>query len=133
MRRSIHAILLCLGLAACGQSPAPPRPAAGAERVVNIYNWYDYVKPEVLRQFTARYGVEVRYNTFDSNNTLEARMLAGPSGYDVVFPSGAYLESMTTAGVFRPLDKSKLPNLKKMDFGLMKRMCAHDTGISIAV
>jgi putrescine transport system substrate-binding protein len=109
MRRSICAILGCLGLAACGQSAAPARQAAAEERVVNIYNWYDYVKPEVLRQFTARSGVEVRYNTFDSNNTLEARMLAGHSGYDVVFPSGAYLESMTAAGVFRPLDKSRLP------------------------
>jgi putrescine transport system substrate-binding protein len=132
MRRSVYAILLCLGLAACGQSPVPPRPAA-EERVVNIYNWYDYVNPEILRQFTARYGVEVRYNTFDSNNTLEARMLAGHSGYDVVFPSGAYLESMTAAGVFRPLDKSKLPNLKNMDLGLMQRLAAHDPGNAHAV
>ena len=132
MRRCIHAILLCLGAAACGQSAAPPRPAA-EERVVNIYNWYDYVKPEVLRQFTARYGVEVRYNTFDSNNTLEARMLAGHSGYDVVFPSGAYLESMTAAGVFRPLDRSKLPNLKNMDPLIMQRLAAHDPGNAHAV
>jgi putrescine transport system substrate-binding protein len=132
MRRSVYAILLCLGLAACGQSPVPPRLAA-EERVVNIYNWYDYVNPEILRQFTARYGVEVRYNTFDSNNTLEARMLAGHSGYDVVFPSGAYLESMTAAGVFRPLDKSKLPNLKNMDLGLMQRLAAHDPGNAHAV
>jgi putrescine transport system substrate-binding protein len=130
MRRTIHAVLLCLGLAACGQSTAPARPE---ERVVNIYNWYDYIKPEVLREFTARYGVEVRYNTFDSNNTLEARMLAGHSGYDVVFPSGAYLESMTAAGVFRPLDQSKLPNLKNMDPVIMQRLAAHDPGNAHAV
>jgi putrescine transport system substrate-binding protein len=134
MRRCIHAILLCLGAAACGQSASPQRPAAAAEeRVVNIYNWYDYVKPEVLREFTTRYGVEVRYNTFDSNNTLEARMLAGHSGYDVVFPSGAYLESMTAAGVFRPLDRSKLPNLKNMDPLIMQRLAAHDPGNAHAV
>ncbi len=133
MRRCIHAILLCLGAAACGHSAAPPRPVAAEERVVNIYNWYDYVKPEVLREFTARYGVEVRYNTFDSNNTLEARMLAGHSGYDVVFPSGAYLESMTAAGVFRPLDRSKLPNLKNMDPLIMQRLAAHDPGNAHAV
>jgi putrescine transport system substrate-binding protein len=133
MRRFIYPILLSLGLAACGQSAVPPRPVAAEERVVNIYNWYDYVNPEVLRQFTARYGVEVRYNTFDSNNTLEARMLAGHSGYDVVFPSGAYLESMMAAGVFRPLDKSKLPNLKNMDLGLMQRLAAHDPGNAHAV
>lgn len=133
MRRTIHAVLWCLGLAACGQSTAPPRPVVAEERVVNIYNWYDYIKPEVLREFTARYGVEVRYNTFDSNNTLEARMLAGHSGYDVVFPSGAYLESMTAAGVFRTLDRSKLPNLKNMDPVIMQRLAAHDPGNAHAV
>jgi putrescine transport system substrate-binding protein len=106
---------------------------AAQERVVNIYNWYDYIKPEVLREFTARYGVEVRYNTFDSNDTLEARMLAGHSGYDVVFPSGAYLESMTAAGVFRPLDRSKLPNLDNMDPIIMQRLAAHDPGNAHAV
>jgi putrescine transport system substrate-binding protein len=124
---------MCLQLSACGQSAAPPRQAAAEERVVNIYNWYDYVKPEVLREFTARYGVEVHYNTFDSNNTLEAKMLAGRSGYDVVFPSGAYLESMTAAGVFRTLDKSRLPNLQNMDPQIMQRLAAHDPGNAHAV
>jgi putrescine transport system substrate-binding protein len=122
--------VICLQLAACGRAAAP---ASSQEKVVNIYNWYDYVKPEVLREFTARYGVEVRYNTFDSNNTLEARMLAGRSGYDVVFPSGAYLESMTAAGVFRPLDKSKLPNLRNMDPQIMRRLAAHDPDNAHAV
>lgn len=124
---------MCLQLTACGQSATPPRPTAAEVRVVNIYNWYDYVKPEVLREFTARYGVQVHYNTFDSNNTLEARMLAGRSGYDVVFPSGAYLESMTVAGVFRPLDRAKLPNLKNMDPVIMQRLAAHDPGNAHAV
>jgi putrescine transport system substrate-binding protein len=135
MRRSIHAALvclpvLCLQLAACGQAAAP---ASSQEKVVNIYNWYDYLNPEVLRQFTALYGVQVHYNTFDSNNTLEAKMLAGHSGYDVVFPSGAYLESMTAAGVFRPLDKAKLPNLGNMDPAIMQRLAAHDPGNAHAV
>src|SRR3984885_4497148 len=133
MRLSIYAVLLYLGLTACGPSAGPRHPASPQERVVNIYNWYDYIKPEVLRQFTARSGIEVCYNTIDSNNTLEARMLAGHSGYDVVFPSGAYLESMMAAGVFRPLDKSKLPNLKNMDLGLMQRLAAHDPGNAHAV
>jgi putrescine transport system substrate-binding protein len=133
MRRSIYAALLCLALAACDHSAAPSRQTAAEEKVVNIFNWYDYVKPEVLREFTARYGVAVHYNTFDSNNTLEARMLAGRSGYDVVFPSGAYLESMTAAGVFRPLDKAKLPNLANLDPAIMQRLAAHDPGNAHAV
>jgi putrescine transport system substrate-binding protein len=126
--------LMCLALASCGRSGSPSQPSAAAEeKIVNIYNWYDYIKPEVLQKFQAQYGVQVRYNTFDSNNTLEAKLLAGHSGYDVAFPSGAYLESMISAGVFRPLDKSRLPNLKNMDPTIMQRLAAHDPGNAHAV
>jgi len=127
--------LVCLILASCGRhSDSPSRPgAASEEKVVNLYNWYDYIKPEVLRKFEARYGIQVRYNVFDSNNTLEAKLLAGHSGYDVVFPSGAYLESMISAGVFRPLDKAQLPNLRNMDPAIMQRLAAHDPGNRHAV
>jgi putrescine transport system substrate-binding protein len=127
--------LLCLMLAGCGgHTSGPSRPDATAEeKVVNLFNWYDYIKPEVLQKFEARYGIKVRYATFDSNNTLEARMLAGHSGYDVVFPSGAYLESMIAAGVFRPLDKSQLPNLKNLDPAIMQRLAVHDPGNAHAI
>jgi putrescine transport system substrate-binding protein len=126
----ISVALACLSFASCGRhSDSPSRPgAASEEKVVNLYNWYDYIKPEVLRKFEAQYGIQVRYNVFDSNNTLEAKLLAGHSGYDVVFPSGAYLESMISAGVFRPLDKAQLPNLKNMDPAIMQRLAAHDPG-----
>ena len=129
------AALLCLLLAACsGQTNAPSLPNATAEeKIVNVFNWYDYIKPEVLQKFEARYGVKVHYATFDSNNTLEARMLAGHSGYDVVFPSGAYLESMIAAGVFRPLDKSQLPNLGNLDPAIMQRLAVHDPGNAHAI
>jgi putrescine transport system substrate-binding protein len=126
--------LMCLVLASCGRFGSPSQPSAAAEeKIVNIYNWYDYIKPEVLQKFQAQYGVQVRYNTFDSNNTLEAKLLAGHSGYDVAFPSGAYLERMISAGVFRPLDKSRLPNLKNMDPTIMQRLAAHDPGNAHAV
>ena len=130
MRRYLTA-LLCVGLAACDQTPKPH--AVAEEKVVNVYNWYDYIKPEILRKFEVRYGIQVRYGSFDSNNTLEAKLLAGHSGYDVVFPSGAYLESMISAGVFRPLDKSRLPNLKNLDPVIMQRLAAHDPGNAHAV
>src|SRR5438270_5215311 len=126
MGRSIYITLLCLLAGACGHP-------ASQEQSVNIYNWYDYVKPEVLRQFTARYGIQDHYNTFDSNNTLEARMLAGHSGYDVVFPSGAYLESMMKAGVFRSLDPAQLPNRRNLDPSILQRLAAHDPGNAHAV
>ena len=123
-------IVLCAALAGCSRSaPTPTQPATTPEdRVVNVYNWYDYIKPDVLREFTARSGIQVHYNVFDSNNTLEAKLLAGHSGYDVVVPSGAYLESLITAGVFRPLDKTRLPNLKNLDTRIMERLAAHDPG-----
>jgi putrescine transport system substrate-binding protein len=127
MRRSICTTLLCLALVACGRAP----PAQ--QKVVNIYNWYDYIKPEVLQEFTARTAIQVHYNTFDSNNTLEARMLAGHSGYDVVFPSAAYLESMTAAGVFRPLNRAALPNLDNLDSAIMGRLATHDPNNAHAV
>ena len=130
-KRLLHcAALLCLVLAACsGRTNAP----SAEEKVVNVFNWYDYIKPEVLQKFEARYGVKVHYATFDSNNTLEARMLAGHSGYDVVFPSGAYLESMIAAGVFRPLDESLLPNLENLDPAIMRRLAVHDPGNAHAI
>jgi putrescine transport system substrate-binding protein len=114
-------------LAGCGQAGHPSQPRTGsAEKVVNIYNWFDYIKPEVVRKFETKYGIRVHYDTFDSNNTLEAKLLAGHSGYDVAFPSGAYLESMIAAGIFRDLDTARLPNLKYMDPGIMQRLAVHD-------
>jgi putrescine transport system substrate-binding protein len=135
-QRLCHCVaLLCLVLAACGgRTHAPARVAAATEeKVVNVFNWYDYIKPEVLKKFEARYGVKVHYATFDSNNTLEARMLAGHSGYDVVFPSGAALASMMAAGVFRPLDKALLPNFKYLDAVIMQRLAEHDPGNAHAI
>jgi len=127
--------LLCLMLAACGgHTSGPSRPdVTTEEKVVNLFNWYDYIKPEVLQKFESRYGIKVRYATFDSNNTLAARMLAGHSGYDVVFPSGAYLESMIAAGVFRTLDKTQLTNLKNLDPVIMRRLAVHDPGNAHAI
>ncbi len=133
-RGLVPAALGCLLFAGCGHpEPAPHGGAALEEKVVNVYNWFDYIKPEVLRKFEARYGVQVHYGTFDSNNTLEAKLLAGHSGYDVVFPSAAYLESLISAGVFRPLDRSRLPNLKNMDPAIMQRLAEHDPGNAHAV
>src|SRR4029077_15045159 len=87
-------------------------PASAQERVVNVYNWSDYIDPAVLEAFTKETGIKVRYDTFDANETLETKLLAGKSGYDVVVPTAYFLERQIMAGVFQKLDKSKLPNLK---------------------
>ena len=87
-------------------------PAAAQERVVNIYNWSDYIDPQVLVDFTKETGIKVRYDTFDSNDVVETKMLAGKTGYDIIVPSQTYLQRMIKAGVLQKLDKSKLPNLR---------------------
>jgi len=131
--RAAGTALLWLAIAGCTRTHVTPAPEESEERVVNLYNWYDYIKPDVLRDFESKTGIRVRYNVFDSNDTLQAKLLAGHSGYDVVFPSSAYLQSLIPAGVFRPLDKTRLPNLVNMDAGMMQRLAATDPANSHAV
>ena len=111
--------------------------AAGArsqpQRVVNVYNWSDYVDPAALDDFTKKTGIAVRYDTFDSSDTLEAKLLAGQSGYDVVVPTGYFLAREIAAGIFQPLDKSKLPNLVHVWPEVAERLAAYDPGNRFAV
>jgi putrescine transport system substrate-binding protein len=80
-------------------------PATAEERTVNFYNWSNYMAPDVLEAFTKETGIKVVYDTFDANETLETRLLAGKSGYDVVVPTGYFLQRQITAKVFLKLDK----------------------------
>ena len=106
---------------------------AQTKRVVNVYNWSDYIAPEVLKEFTRDTGIEVTYDTFDSNETLETKLLAGKSGYDVVVPSANFMQQQIKAGVFQKLDKSKLPNLTHAWPEVTKRLAAYDPGNQYAV
>src|SRR4028118_1300693 len=85
--------------------------AAAQQRVVNVYNWSDYVDPKVLEEFTQATGIKVVYDTYDNNEIVETKLLAGKSGYDLVVPSGPFLQRLIGAKVFQKLDKTKLPNL----------------------
>ena len=107
--------------------------AAAQERVVNVYNWSDYIDPQVLEQFTKETGIKVRYDTFDANETLETKLLAGKSGYDVVVPTGYFLQRQIQATVFQKLDKSKLPNLVNVWPEVAKRLAVYDPGNQYAV
>jgi putrescine transport system substrate-binding protein len=108
--------------------------AAGAQgQIVNVYNWSDYIEPTVIKDFTKETGIKVRYDTFDSNDTLETKLLAGKSGYDVVVPTGFFLERQIKAGVFQKLDKSKLPNLVNVWPEIAQRLAVHDPGNQYAV
>jgi putrescine transport system substrate-binding protein len=103
-------------------------PAQAQERTVNFYNWSNYMAPGVLEEFTKETGIKVVYDTFDANETLETRLLAGKSGYDVVVPTAYFLQRQITAKVFQPLDKSKLPNLANAWPEVTKRLAIYDPG-----
>lgn len=107
--------------------------AAVGQEVVNVYNWSDYVDEEMLTQFTEETGIQINYDVFDSNEIVEAKLLAGNSGYDVVVPSGFFLSRQIEAGLFQPLDKSKLPNIVNMDPAIMEATAIHDPGNEYAV
>jgi len=103
-------------------------PVAAQERVVNFYNWSNYMAPGVLEDFTRETGIKVVYDTFDANETLETRLLAGKSGYDVVVPTGYFLQRQITAKVFIKFDKSKLPNLANAWPVVTKQLSTYDSG-----
>jgi putrescine transport system substrate-binding protein len=122
--------LAALLLGACSQeaaAPAAPTAAAGAaapaaaeeEKVLNIYNWSDYIAEDTIKNFEKETGIKVTYDVFDSNELLEAKMVSGNTGYDLVVPSIQYLARQVQAGVFQPLDKSKLTNYGNLDPAIM--------------
>ena len=112
---------------------AAAAPASAAERVVNFYNWSDYVAPAVFDAFTKETGIAVRYDTFDGNDTLEAKLFAGQSGYDVVVPTAYFLARQIEAGLYRKLDKSSLPNLVNAWPEIADRLAIYDPGNQYAV
>ena len=121
---------VAIALAGCGrrEEEAAAGPPGSGPKVVHVYNWSDYVDPAVLERFSAESGIEVRYDVFDSNEVLETKLLTGRSGYDLVVPSAYFLERQITAGVFRPLERSKLPNLANIDPEIARFAAAHDPG-----
>ena len=149
-RKFAPAMFATLLLAACGGKPpaAPPAgdaagaaagagqtPAAaagmvdnGEEKLLNVYNWSDYVDPTVLEDFTRETGIKVNYDVFDSNEVLETKLLTGNTGYDVVVPSASYMQRQIQAKVYQKLDKSLLPNLKNLDPEITQRIASFDPG-----
>jgi putrescine transport system substrate-binding protein len=115
------------GSATVAASSAPESSAApDSGKVLNLYIWSDYLAPNALSDFERQTGIKVHVSYFDTNETLETRLLAGHSGFDVVVPTASYFERQIKAGVYLTLDKSKLPNLKNMDAQLMSRVALHD-------
>jgi putrescine transport system substrate-binding protein len=118
------AVASLAGLAACGgHSGKPP-----AEAALNIYSWADYIGPDTLANFERETGITVRYTTFDTTEVLEAKLQAGHTDYDIVFPSDYSFEGLAKAGVFRKLDKTALSNYGNLDPDLMAKVAVHDPG-----
>jgi putrescine transport system substrate-binding protein len=107
--------------------------ASADEKVVNIYNWSDYIDPANLEKFTAATGLKVVYDNYDNNEIVETKLLAGGSGYDVVVPSGPNVSRQIQAGTLMKLDKSKIPNLSHQWDVIAKRLETYDPGNQYAV
>ncbi|PZM11956.1 polyamine ABC transporter substrate-binding protein [Rhizobium tubonense] len=127
--KSILARLALTAIAAVGLVAS----ASAADRVVNVYNWSDYIDDSILADFTKETGIKVVYDVYDSNETLEAKLLAGGTNYDVVVPTASFLQRQIAAGVYQKLDKSKIPNLSNMWTEITDRAQKYDPGNDYAV
>ncbi len=104
-------------------------PATAQERVLNVYNWSDYIDPYAVARFTRETGIRVRYDVFDSLETLEGRLSAGRSGYDIIVPtSEPTFARLLRAGGLREIDRARIPNWRNLDPVLMERVASIDPG-----
>jgi putrescine transport system substrate-binding protein len=128
-----------IGLVACGNKeasapatdaakPAVTAAAGEEEKILNIYNWSDYIAPDTISNFEKETGIKVRYDIFDSNEILHAKLMAKSTGYDIVVPSSNWAKLQIDGGLFQKLDKSKLPNWKNLDTNVLKLMEQVDPG-----
>lgn len=134
-----HIAWLCLALVACERTHGPaagsgtPASSAVEEKVVNFYNWMDYIAPDTMANFEKETGIKVRLDTFDNNEVLETKLLTGHTSYDVVLPTENFFDRQLKAGVYRKLDKAEIPNLANADPEILRRMAVHDPGNQYAV
>ncbi|MBK7043326.1 MAG: extracellular solute-binding protein [Rhodanobacteraceae bacterium] len=137
MKKHWLGILIAGVLAGCGGGDKPadssatsPTPAAAAdeEKVLNVYNWSDYIAEDTVANFEKETGIKVTYDVFDSNEILETKLVTGNTGYDIVVPSLSFLARQVKAGVFQPIDKSKISNYGNLDPKLMATIAELDEG-----
>jgi putrescine transport system substrate-binding protein len=132
VNRHMHAKRrLGLGLAALAAalwSGVPAQAQQSEEKVLNIYNWSDYIADDTIKNFTKETGITVRYDVFDSNEVLNAKLVAGKSGYDIVVPTAPWARQQIDAKLLRKLDKSKLPNLANLDPAIQAKLATLDPG-----
>jgi putrescine transport system substrate-binding protein len=134
MNNRILLTALCvLALTACGKKEESPKAGAAANsqaeaKILNIYNWPDYITEDMVSNFEKESGIKVNYQTFENNEVLQAKLIAGNSGYDIVVPGAVFAKSQIEAGLLQPLDKSKIPNLANLDSAIMAKLDSVDPG-----
>ena len=129
-------MLLALVLTACGKKPdtstvtsPAPTPVAGAEeKILNIYNWPDYIAKDLVAGFEKETGIKVNYQTFENNESLQAKLVAGNTGYDIVVPGAVFAKPQIEAGLLQKLDKTKLGNIANLDPAIMVKLGTADPG-----
>ncbi len=132
--------LSALVLVACGKKPETPvvaspvaapvaAPAAPAEeKILNVYNWPDYIAKDMVSGFEKETGIKVNYQTFENNESLQAKLVAGNTGYDIVVPGAVFAKSQIEAGLLQKLDKTKIGNIGNLDASIMGKLDTVDPG-----
>ena len=120
--------LLLSGLAVAGLTSFATSASAQEEKVLNIYNWSDYIAPDTIQNFEKETGIKVRYDTYDNNEILHAKLVAGKTGYDIVVPSSTFARLQIDGGLLTKLDPAQLPNLKNMDPDIQSQIANIDPG-----
>ena len=119
-------VLGALAVLVGGVSAGPAR--AEEEKILNVYNWSDYIAEDTIANFEKETGIKVRYDNFDNNEILHAKLVAGKTGYDIVVPSSYWAKLQADGGLLQKLDKSKLPNWKNLDPVLLEQLAKLDPG-----
>ncbi|MCB1998044.1 MAG: extracellular solute-binding protein, partial [Rhodoferax sp.] len=121
--------LLALGAIASALTlVSAPAVAQEEEKVLNIYNWSDYIAEDTIANFEKETGIKVRYDNFDNNEIVHAKLVAGKTGYDLIVPSSNWAKLQIDGGLLRKLDKDKIPNLKNLDPALQAQLAKMDPG-----
>jgi spermidine/putrescine-binding protein len=126
-------LLITCGKSDPGAANSRFTPGHAEEKVVNLFIWSDYLAPDTISSFEKQTGIKVHVAYFDTNETLETRMLTGHTGFDVVVPSAAYFQRQIRSGAYLPLDKKQLANLTDLDPLLMSRAALYDPGNTYGV
>lgn len=131
LTRSVFRTLTSAALplaAACGLLAAPAAQAQEEEKVLNVYNWSDYIAEDTLKLFEKETGIKVRYDNFDNNEIVHAKLVAGKTGYDIVVPSSYWAKLQADGGLLRKIDKSLIPNYKYLDGEVQSQLAKLDPG-----